>query len=612
MCGIVAYVGPRQAYPILIKGLRRLEYRGYDSAGIAILDKELKLYKNQGKVADLEVSLEDKDLAGTIGIAHTRWATHGEPNDVNAHPHYSPTRNLAIIHNGIIENYASLKEALVARGYHFISHTDTEVLIHLIEDILLNEQVDLVEAVQVALSQVVGAYAIVVISRNHPDTLIAARKGSPLVVGIGRDEFFIASDATPIVDYTRNVVYLDDEEIAIVERNKDLRIKTVSNVDKRPYVQQLEISLSALEKGGFDHFMLKEIYEQPRSILDSMRGRLNAQKGIVSLGGIIDYKQKLLQADRIIIVACGTSWHAALVGEYLIEDLARIPVEVEYASEFRYRNPVIYEKDIVIAISQSGETADTLAAIDLARSRGATILGICNVVGSSIARATHAGSYTHAGPEIGVASTKAFTAQVTVLTLLALMIGHEKGTLSTSRFHQIVHELDKIPAKVEKTLLVNDKIIEIAHKFKDVRNFLYLGRGYNFPVALEGALKLKEISYIHAEGYPAAEMKHGPIALIDANMPVVVIATNKGTYEKVISNIQEVKARKGHIIAIVTEGDETVKKLAEEVIEIPETEEMLVPLLATIPLQLLSYHIAVMRGCNVDQPRNLAKSVTVE
>ncbi|HOI00343.1 MAG TPA: glutamine--fructose-6-phosphate transaminase (isomerizing) [Bacteroidales bacterium] len=612
MCGIVAYVGPRQAYPILIKGLRRLEYRGYDSAGIAILDKELKLYKNQGKVADLEVSLEDKDLAGTIGIAHTRWATHGEPNDVNAHPHYSPTRNLAIIHNGIIENYASLKEALVARGYHFISHTDTEVLIHLIEDILLNEQVDLVEAVQVALSQVVGAYAIVVISRNHPDTLIAARKGSPLVVGIGRDEFFIASDATPIVDYTRNVVYLDDEEIAIVERNKDLRIKTVSNVDKRPYVQQLEISLSALEKGGFDHFMLKEIYEQPRSILDSMRGRLNAQKGIVSLGGIIDYKQKLLQADRIIIVACGTSWHAALVGEYLIEDLARIPVEVEYASEFRYRNPVIYEKDIVIAISQSGETADTLAAIDLARSRGATILGICNVVGSSIARATHAGSYTHAGPEIGVASTKAFTAQVTVLTLLALMIGHEKGTLSTSRFHQIVHELDKIPAKVEKTLLVNDKIIEIAHKFKDVRNFLYLGRGYNFPVALEGALKLKEISYIHAEGYPAAEMKHGPIALIDANMPVVVIATNKGTYEKVISNIQEVKARQGHIIAIVTEGDETVKKIAEEVIEIPETEEMLVPLLATIPLQLLSYHIAVMRGCNVDQPRNLAKSVTVE
>jgi len=612
MCGIVAYVGPRQAYPILIKGLRRLEYRGYDSAGIAILDKELKLYKNQGKVADLEVSLEDKDLAGTIGIAHTRWATHGEPNDVNAHPHYSPTRNLAIIHNGIIENYASLKEALVARGYHFISHTDTEVLIHLIEDILLNEQVDLVEAVQVALSQVVGAYAIVVISRNHPDTLIAARKGSPLVVGIGRDEFFIASDATPIVDYTRNVVYLDDEEIAIVERNKDLRIKTVSNVDKRPYVQQLEISLSALEKGGFDHFMLKEIYEQPRSILDSMRGRLNAQKGIVSLGGIIDYKQKLLQADRIIIVACGTSWHAALVGEYLIEDLARIPVEVEYASEFRYRNPVIYEKDIVIAISQSGETADTLAAIDLARSRGATILGICNVVGSSIARATHAGSYTHAGPEIGVASTKAFTAQVTVLTLLALMIGHEKGTLSTSRFHQIVHELDKIPAKVEKTLLVNDKIIEIAQKFKDVRNFLYLGRGYNFPVALEWALKLKEISYIHAEGYPAAEMKHGPIALIDANMPVVVIATNKGTYEKVISNIQEVKARQGHIIAIVTEGDETVKKIAEEVIEIPETEEMLVPLLATIPLQLLSYHIAVMRGCNVDQPRNLAKSVTVE
>jgi glucosamine--fructose-6-phosphate aminotransferase (isomerizing) len=506
----------------------------------------------------------------------------------------------------------SLKEELMNRGYTFMSDTDTEVLVHLVEDILTNEQVDLVSAVQIALSQVIGAYAIVILSTEHPDMLIAARKGSPLVVGLGRDEFFVASDASPIVEYTKNVVYLDDEEIAIIERGKDMRIRTVADQEKRPYVHKLEMSLSALEKSGFDHFMLKEIYEQPRSIRDSMRGRLNLERGIVSLGGIIDYKQKLVQAERLIIIGCGTSWHAGLVGEYLLEEMARIPVEVEYASEFRYRNPVIYESDIVLAISQSGETADTLAALELAKSRGATILGICNVVGSSIARMTHAGIYTHAGPEIGVASTKAFTAQVTVLTLMALMIGWEKGTVSESRFRELMYCLDRIPAKIEETLKQNPHIIEIASIYKNARNFLYLGRGYNWPVAMEGALKLKEISYIHAEGYPAAEMKHGPIALIDEHMPVVVIATNKGTYDKVLSNIQEVKARKGIIIAIVTKGDTTVEKIADYVIEIPETEEMLVPLLATIPLQLLSYHIAVMRGCNVDQPRNLAKSVTVE
>ncbi|KAF0204389.1 MAG: glucosamine--fructose-6-phosphate aminotransferase [Bacteroidetes bacterium] len=612
MCGIVAYIGPRQAYPILIKGLHRLEYRGYDSSGVAILNSNLKLYKSKGKVSELEESVKGKDLSGTIGIAHTRWATHGEPNDVNAHPHFSYSQNLAIIHNGIIENYSPLRNELKKRGFVFISETDTEVLIHLIEDIQLNEKVPLAEAVQIALNQVVGAYAIVIIDKNDPDTLIAARKGSPLVVGIGEDEFFVASDATPIVEYTREVVYLNDEEIAVLSRNHELRIRTIKNIEKTPYIQTLEINLSELEKEGYEHFMLKEIYEQPRSIRDSMRGRLKVKDGIVLLGGIIEYQQKLINAKRIIIVACGTSWHAGLVGEYLFEELARIPVEVEYASEFRYRNPVIYEDDVVIAISQSGETADTLAAIELAKSKGATIIGICNVVGSSIARATHAGSYTHAGPEIGVASTKAFTAQVTLLTLMALMLADQKGTISRSKFNQLLHELDGIPEKVEKTLLVNDKIIEIAEVFKNSRNALYLGRGYNYPVAMEGALKLKEISYVHAEGYPAAEMKHGPIALIDAEMPVVVIATNKGTYDKVVSNIQEVKARKGVIIAIVTEGDEMVKALADYYIEIPETEELLVPLLATIPLQLLSYHIAVMRGCNVDQPRNLAKSVTVE
>lgn len=613
MCGIVAYLGPKEAYPILMKGLYRLEYRGYDSAGLALLNDELKVFKTKGKVADLESFTKDMDLSGNIGIAHTRWATHGEPNDINAHPHYSLSRNLAIIHNGIIENYLTLKKELINRGYTFTSNTDTEVLIHLIEDIQLHEKVDLVEAVRIALNQVIGAYAIVVISKNHPDMLIAARKSSPLVVGIGNGEMFIASDATPIVEYTKDVVYLNDEELAIVSRgDKPLKIITIKNKEKTPYIHKLELNLTALEKGGYEHFMLKEIYEQPRSIRDSMRGRLRLSEGVVSLGGIVDYEQKLINAERIIIVACGTSWHAALVGEYLLEELARIPVEVEYASEFRYRNPILCEKDVVIAISQSGETADTLAAIELAKQRGATILGICNVVGSSIPRATHAGSYTHAGPEIGVASTKAFTAQVTVLILMALTIAQKKGTMPKSKFLRILHELDMIPEKVEQTLKVDPLVTEIAQLYKDHRNFLYLGRGYNFPVALEGALKLKEISYIHAEGYPAAEMKHGPIALIDEEMPVVFIATNKGTYEKVLSNIQEVKARKGKIIAIVTEHDQQVREMADHVIEIPETEEMLVPLLATIPLQLLSYHIAVMRGCNVDQPRNLAKSVTVE
>jgi glucosamine--fructose-6-phosphate aminotransferase (isomerizing) len=612
MCGIVGYVGPKQAYPILIKGLYRLEYRGYDSAGIAILNGGIKLYKHKGKVADLESFINGGDTAGTIGIAHTRWATHGEPNDVNAHPHFSHSKKLAIIHNGIIENYASLREELISRGYEFCSKTDTEVLIHLIEDILINENVDLVEAVRLALNQVIGAYAIVIVSQEDPDLLIAAKKGSPLVIGIGDKETFIASDATPIIEYTKKVVYLNDEEVAIIRRNEDLKIITIKNKDKTPYIQKLEMNLTAIEKGGFPHFMLKEIYEQPRSIGDSMRGRLNAEKGIVSLGGIIDYIEKIKSAKRIIIIACGTSWHAGLVGEYLFEELARIPVEVEYASEFRYRNPVIYEDDVVIAISQSGETADTLAAIELAKSKGATIIGICNVVGSSIPRATHAGSYTHAGPEIGVASTKAFTSQVTILAMMALMMADQKGSISKSRFYQIIHELESIPAKVEKTLKANDEIIKISKIFKDTRNFLYLGRGYNFPVALEGALKLKEISYIHAEGYPAAEMKHGPIALIDQEMPVVIIATNQGVYEKIVSNIEEVKARKGKIIAIVTEGDIDVKNLADFVIEIPDTEELLVPLLATIPLQLLAYHIAVMRGCSIDQPRNLAKSVTVE
>ncbi len=614
MCGIVAYLGDKQAYPILIKGLKRLEYRGYDSAGVALIDNHvLNLFKKRGKVAELEKFTDSKNVKGNVGIGHTRWATHGAPNDENAHPHYSGSKNLAIIHNGIIENYASLKAELVKRGHIFTSETDTEVLIHLIEDIQNKTHVDLVEAVRIALNEAIGAYAIVIVSKDNPDIMIAAKKSSPLVIGIGDNfEYFVASDATPIVEYTKNVVYLNDEEIAIMHRGNELRLMDIKKHEKTPYIQELEVYLEAIEKDGFDHFMLKEIYEQPLSIKNSMRGRIDLDKGIVSLGGIRDYEQKIINAQRIIIVACGTSWHAGLVGEYLFEDLARIPVEVEYASEFRYRNPIIHENDIVIAISQSGETADTLAAIQLAKEKGATILGICNVVGSTISRATDAGSYTHAGPEIGVASTKAFTAQVTVLSLMALSIAHKKGSISESEFRQLLVELESIPEKIETLLKSDDKIEKIADIFKGVSNFLYLGRGYNFPVALEGALKLKEISYIHAEGYPAAEMKHGPIALIDEEMPVVVIATKKGNYEKVVSNIEEVKARNGKIIAIVTKGDVDVRQIADYVIEIPEVEDALSPLLTSIPLQLLSYHIAVMRGCNVDQPRNLAKSVTVE
>ncbi|MCC7051064.1 MAG: glutamine--fructose-6-phosphate transaminase (isomerizing) [Bacteroidia bacterium] len=615
MCGIVGYIGNRNAYEVIIKGLRRLEYRGYDSAGVALIsDKnaQLNVYKCKGKVDDLENFAKEKDLSGQAGIGHTRWATHGVPNDLNAHPHYSQSKNLVIIHNGIIENYDTIKKELKQQGHTFLSDTDTEVLIHLIEEIYTREKCDLSEAVRLALNQAVGAYAIVVMAKDNPDQLVAARKSSPMVIGIGEGEFFIASDASPIVEYTKNVVYLDDEEIAVVSPNRELKIKTIKNQEKTPYIQELELKLEAIEKGGYDHFMLKEIYEQPRSVRDSLRGRLKVDLGIVQLGGISEYIQKILNAKRIIIIGCGTSWHAGLVAEYLFEDLARIPVEVEYASEFRYRNPIINEGDIVIAISQSGETADTLAAIELAKSRGAIILGVCNVAGSSIARATHAGSYTHAGPEIGVASTKAFTAQVTVLTLMALNVAQKKGGLTASKFHQLINELNVVPQKIERCLKNNQHIKDIAAKYKNSHNFIYLGRGYNFPVALEGALKLKEISYIHAEGYPAAEMKHGPIALIDEEMPVVVLATKGPHYEKVVSNIQEVKARKGQIIAVVTEGDETVKAMADYVIEVPDTEESLMPLVAVVPLQLLSYYIAVMRGCNVDQPRNLAKSVTVE
>ncbi|MFT5778427.1 MAG: glucosamine--fructose-6-phosphate aminotransferase (isomerizing) [Crocinitomicaceae bacterium] len=614
MCGIVAYIGHKDAYPIIVKGLKRLEYRGYDSAGVALLaDGELNIYKKQGKVANLEEFTEDKDRSGTVGIGHTRWATHGEPNDVNAHPQYSEDKGLAIIHNGIIENYDALKRELLTKGYTFRSDTDTEVLCYLIDDIRKKTGVKLGEAVRMALQQVVGAYAIVVLCKDDPDKLIAARKSSPLVVGIGKDgDFYLASDATPIVEYTKSVVYMDDEEIAVVKLGKELKLYGIDDVEKTPYVQELELHLEELEKGGYEHFMLKEIHEQPRSIEDCFRGRLNAEKGWVALGGIKDYEQKIANSRRIVMIACGTSWHAGLVGEYLFEDLARINVEVEYASEFRYRNPIIGEGDIVIAISQSGETADTLAALELAKSKGATILGICNVVGSSISRITDAGSYTHAGPEIGVASTKAFTAQVTVLTLMALSLAHQKGTISASKFRNMLSELEAIPQKVQQVLEQNKQIEYIASQYKDATNALYLGRGSSFPVALEGALKLKEISYIHAEGYPAAEMKHGPIALIDEEMPVFVIATKGTSYEKVVSNIQEVKARKGKIIAIVTEGDIQVKEIADHTIEIPETDEHLVPLLATIPFQLLSYHVAVMRGCNVDQPRNLAKSVTVE
>lgn len=611
MCGIVGYVGHRDAQQVIIKGLKRLEYRGYDSAGIALLNKGLNVYKKKGKVSELEDYLKGKDLASSIGIGHTRWATHGEPNDINAHPHYSASGKLAIIHNGIIENYSSLKQELLNKGHQFTSETDTEVLIHFIEDIQENNHCSLDEAVRLALTKVVGAYAIVIMSLADPDLLIAARKGSPLVIGVGKNEYFIASDATPIIEYTNEVVYLNDFEIAVINGGK-LKIKTIEDAPMTPYIQKLEMELETIEKGGFDHFMLKEICEQPRSIKDCLRGRLDSQSGRLVLGGIREYVNKLANADRIIIVACGTSWHAGLVAEYMFEEFCRIPVEVEYASEFRYRNPVVREGDMVIAISQSGETADTLAAIELAKSKGATIFGVCNVVGSSIARASHAGSYTHAGPEIGVASTKAFTAQLTVLSMICLIVAQKKGTITDQKFHEMLVELENIPAKVEKTLKLNDQIREIAYTFKDASNFLYLGRGFNFPVALEGALKLKEISYIHAEGYPAAEMKHGPIALIDEEMPVAFIATRDSSYEKIVSNIQEVKARKGRVIAVVTEGDKLIPTMAEFTIEVPAVHETLMPIVSVIPLQLLSYHVAVMRGCNVDQPRNLAKSVTVE
>jgi len=613
MCGIVAYIGFREACPIVLKGLKRLEYRGYDSAGVALIDanKNMKVYKKTGKVSDLEKEIGNQDTSALTGMGHTRWATHGEPNDANAHPHLSGDGEFAMIHNGIIENYAALKEMLIYRGHTFKSETDTEVLIHLIEEVYKNNEVKFEEAVRMALTQVVGAYAIVITSKKDPNYLIGAKKGSPMVIGIGENEHFIASDATPIVEYTRNVVYLQDGEIAIIE-GSNLTIKTIDNTTKTPYIQEIEFNLENIEKGGYEHFMLKEIFEQPRSILDSFRGRIHLPDPLITMAGIDKFEDKIKNLDRIVILGCGTSWHAGLVGEYLFEDFARIPTEVEYASEFRYRNPVIREHDFVIAISQSGETADTLAAIELAKRKGATIFGICNVVGASIPRATDAGAYTHAGPEIGVASTKAFTAQVTALLLMALSMGQKRGTLPTSRMRELLNEIESIPAKIEKVLLLDNQIKQLAEELKDSPNALYLGRGYGFPVALEGALKLKEISYIHAEGYPAAEMKHGPIALIDEEMPVIVIATQHSNYEKVVSNIQEVKARKGKVIAIVTEGDKHVQTMADHVIYIPSCEEALLPLIATIPLQLLSYHIAVLRGCNVDQPRNLAKSVTVE
>ena len=614
MCGIVGYIGKRPAYPILIKGLKRLEYRGYDSAGVAIIsdNQQLNVYKTKGKVLDLEHFVTQKDISGTIGIAHTRWATHGEPCSENAHPHYSSTETLALIHNGIIENYAVLKEKLQAKNYTFRSSTDTEVLIQLIEYIKITNHLDLLTAVQLALGEVIGAYAIALLDKTNPDEIIAARKSSPLVVGIGEDEFFLASDATPIVEYTDKVVYLADEEIAVIHRNKDLKVVNLNNVEMTPEIKKVELHLGQLEKGGYPHFMLKEIFEQPDCIRDCMRGRINVETTNVVLSAVIDHKERLLNAKRFIIVACGTSWHAGLIGKHLIESFCRIPVEVEYASEFRYRDPVINEQDVVIAISQSGETADTLAAVELAKSRGAFIYGICNAIGSSISRATHAGSYIHVGPEIGVASTKAFTGQVTVLAMLALTLAKEKQTIDESHFLDIVQELNRIPDKMKEVLKLNDKIAVLSKTFTYAHNFIYLGRGYSYPVALEGALKLKEISYIHAEGYPAAEMKHGPIALIDEEMPVVVIATHNGLYEKVLSNIQEIKARKGKVIALVTKGDEVISKIADCSIELPETFECLDPLITTVPLQLLAYHIAVCKGMDVDQPRNLAKSVTVE
>ena len=614
MCGIVGYIGKQDAFPILIKGLHRLEYRGYDSAGVALINqaKELSIYKAKGRVSDLEVFCNSKDISGHIGIAHTRWATHGEPSQINAHPHYSQSENLALIHNGIIENYTVLKEGLIQKGYTFQSETDTEVLVQLIEYIKVSSKVDTTTAIQLTLKQVIGAYAIAIIEKDNPDQIIAARKSSPLVVGIGEDEFFIASDASPIIEYTNKVIYPEDEEIVVIHKNEQPRIMSLSNVEKTPQIIQLEMSLSELEKGGYPHFMLKEIFEQTRTLRDCMRGRINIDNNNVTLSGIIDNKEKFINARRIIILACGTSWHAGLIGKYLFEEFCRIPVEVEYSSEFRYRNPVIYPDDVIIAISQSGETADTLAAIELAKKAGAFVYGICNVVGSSIPRNTHSGSYTHVGPEIGVASTKAFTAQVLVLVMMALNIGKEKKTILQQQYEQILSELNKIPEKVETILKQNDKIEDLSKIFTYAHNFIYMGRGYSYPIAMEGALKLKEISYIHAEGYPAAEMKHGPIALIDQEMPVVVIATHNITYEKTISNIQEIKARSGRILAIVNNLDHKVKDIADYTIDIPETEECLGPILSIIPLQLLSYHIAVKKGRDVDMPRNLAKSVTVE
>lgn len=612
MCGIVAYLGQREAYPVLIKGLQRLEYRGYDSAGVALLNGGLHIYKRKGKVQELVDYASGKERSGTTGIGHTRWATHGVPDHVNAHPHRSGNGRIALVHNGIIENYALLKTALEKEGHVFESETDTEVLTHLIEAIQVQDDLPIEEAVRIALTRVIGAYAIVVIDKEDPTKIVAARKASPLVVGLGKDEFFLASDATPIVEYTKRVVYLDDEQIAVVSLENGLQLRTIGNEEQTPFIHELDMKIEALEKGGYDHFMLKEIHEQPQTVADCMRGRLNAEEGWIRLGGLEEFANRVMQAQRFIIAACGTSWHAGLIAEYLFEDLARIPVEVEYASELRYRNPIITEKDLVIAISQSGETADTLAALEMAKQKGAMLFGIVNSVGSSIARLTDAGSYIHAGPEIGVASTKAFTGQVSLLTMMALSLAYKRGTISNSYFRQLVSELATIPNKIQQVLEKDEQIRYIAAEIKDHSNALYLGRGYNFPVALEGALKLKEISYIHAEGYPAAEMKHGPIALIDENMPVIVITTNRSAYDKIVSNIQEVKARKGFVIAIVNEGDTVISKMADHVIEIPNTEEPFTPLLSVIPLQLLSYHIALMRGCNVDQPRNLAKSVTVE
>lgn len=614
MCGIVGYIGKREAYPILIKGLKRLEYRGYDSAGVALIDREdnLNVYKTKGKVADLEAFCADKNTSGSVGIAHTRWATHGEPSSVNAHPHYSSSKNLAIIHNGIIENYAEIKRNLIAKGVVFQSETDTEVLVQLIEYVQVKKNLDTLTAVQVALHQVIGAYAIALLDRREPNQIIAARKQSPLVVGIGKDEFFLGSDASPIVEFTDKVVYLEDGNIAVMRLGEELKVVNLLNREQNPSVQTIDINLGQIEKGGYPHFMLKEIFEQPDCLKTCMCGRINAEATNVTLSAVIDNKDRLLLAKRIIIVACGTSWHAALIGKQLIETYCRMPVNVEYASEFRYRNPVVSSDDVVIAMSQSGETADTLAAVELAKAAGAFIYGICNAVGSSIPRATDTGSYIHVGPEIGVASTKAFTGQVIVLTMLALALAKEKGTVSKDDYERVVKELSLIPHKMQEVLKLNDKIANLSQVFTYAHNFIYLGRGYSYPVAMEGALKLKEISYIHAEGYPAAEMKHGPIALIDSDMPVVVIATHNAMYEKVLSNIQEIKARKGRVIALITKGDETISRIADKVIELPETLECLEPLLATIPLQLLAYHIAVCKNKNVDQPRNLAKSVTVE